>query len=59
MNSLYFYVDGDVKVRDHCHITEKYRGSAHGDCNIIKLNQKIAVVFHHLKHYGFHLIMQI
>ena len=27
------YVD-DVKVRDHCHITEKYRGSAHRDCNI-------------------------
>ena len=20
-------VDGDVKVRDHCHITGKYRGS--------------------------------
>ena len=20
------YVDGDVKVRDHCHITGKYRG---------------------------------
>ena len=22
------YFDGDVKVRDHCYITEKYRGSA-------------------------------
>ena len=28
------YVDGDVKVRDLCHITEKYRGSIHTDCNI-------------------------
>ena len=28
------YVDGDVEVRDHCHITEKYRDSAHRDCNI-------------------------
>ena len=27
------YVD-DVKVRDHCHITGKYRGSAHRDCII-------------------------
>ena len=28
------YVINDVKVRDHCHITEKYRGSAHRDCNM-------------------------
>ena len=28
------YVDNDVKVRDHCHITGKYRSSAHRDCNI-------------------------
>ena len=25
------YVDGDVEVRDHCHITGKYRGSARRD----------------------------
>ena len=25
------YVDGDVKVRDHCHITRKHRGSTHRD----------------------------
>ena len=23
------YVDGDVKVNDHCHIIAKYRGSAY------------------------------
>ena len=41
------YIDNDVKVRDHCHITGKYRDSAHRDCNINrKLNQKIPVVFH-------------
>ena len=28
------YIDNDVKVRDHCHITEKYRGSVHRYCNI-------------------------
>ena len=27
-------VDGGVKVRDHCHITRKYTGSTHRDCNI-------------------------
>ena len=28
------YVDNDFKVRDHCHITGKHRGSAQRDCNI-------------------------
>ena len=28
------YIDGDVKVRDHCHITGKYRSFAHRDSNI-------------------------
>ena len=43
------YVDHDVKVRDQCHITRKYRGSAHRDCNInAKLNHKFPVVFHNL-----------
>ena len=33
------YVGNDVKVRDHCHINGKHRGSAHRDCIInLKLN---------------------
>ena len=52
-------VDGNVKVRVHCHITEKYRGSAHRDCDIsIKLNHKIPIAFHKLKNYDPHLLMQ-
>ena len=36
------YFDGNVKVRDHCHITVNYRGSGHRNWNInVKLNQKI------------------
>ena len=36
------HVDVDVKVRDHCHITEKYRDSAHRDCGIkVISNHKI------------------
>ena len=38
------YVENDVKIRDHCHTTGKYRGSAHRDYNIsIKLNHEISV----------------
>ena len=53
------YVEGDVKVRDHYHITGKYRGSAHRDCNIkVKFNHKTPIVFQNLKNYDSHLIMQ-
>ena len=27
-------LDKDIRVRDHCHITGKFRGSAHQDCNL-------------------------
>ena len=44
------YIEDDVKVRDHCHITRKYRGLAHRDCNInVKLNDKTPVIFYNLK----------
>ena len=53
------YVDNDVKVRDHCHMTGKYRGSLHRDCNInLELNHKIPIVFHNQENYDSHLIMQ-
>ena len=53
------YVDGDVKVRDHCHFTGKYRASRRGDCSIkFKLNHKISVVSYNLKMYDYNVIMQ-
>ena len=53
------YIDNYVKVRDHCHITGKYRRSARSDGNInLKLNHKISIVFHNLKNYDSHLTMQ-
>ena len=37
---------GDDKVRDHGHITGKYRGAAHWSCNInLKLSKKVPVIF--------------
>ena len=53
------YVQGDLKARNDCHITGKYLGSAHRDCNFkVKLNHKILIAFHYLKNYIAHLTMQ-
>ena len=49
----------DNKVRDHCHITGKYRGAAHWSCNVnLKLTRKIPVIFHNLRGYDSHLIIK-
>ena len=49
-------------VRDHDHMTGKYRGAAHKECNLkLKLNLKtmpIPVISHNLKGYEGHLLMQ-
>ena len=56
------YTDKDVLVRDHCHITGKFRGSARKECNLklrIKPEDiKIPVIFHNLRNYDSHFIMQ-
>ena len=56
------YTNKDIRARDHCHITGKYRGSAHQDCNLkLKIDPnkiKIPVIFHNLKGYDSHFIMQ-
>ena len=38
--------DQEKKVRDHCHITKKFRGAAHVN---LKLAKNVFVVFHGLK----------
>ena len=56
------YTDKDVRIRDHCHISGKFRGSAHQECNLklrIKPDDiKIPVIFHNLRGYDSHFIMQ-
>ena len=52
------FTDEDKKVRDHKHVTGKYRGSADSDCDInLKLTKTVPVIFHNLRGYGCHLIM--
>ena len=56
------YTNKDIRVRDHCHITGKYRGSTHQECNLkLRVNPeevKIPVIFHNLRGYDSHFIMQ-
>ena len=56
------YTNQDIRVRDHCHITGKYRGSAHQECNLqlrVDVEKiKIPVIFHNLRGYDSHFIMQ-
>ena len=49
----------DDKVRDHCHLTGKFRGAAHNCCNINYNFKyiKIPTFFHNLKNYDSHLII--
>ena len=50
----------DEKVRDHCHITSKFRGAAHWSCNInFQLTKKVSVIFQNLKNYDSHLIFSV
>jgi len=53
-------IDKWTKVRDHDHLTGKYRGPAHNFCNLkygIR-HMRIPVVFHNLKGYDSHFIIK-
>ena len=49
----------DDKVRDHCHLTGKYRGAAHNQCKLnCKLPNFYPVIFHNLSGYDTHLFIK-
>ena len=50
---------GEDKVLDHCHLTGKYRGAAHEDCNLnFKIPKFIPIIFHNLSVYDSHLFIK-
>ena len=52
--------DDNEKVRDHRHITSKFRGATHQVCNLnFQLTKRIPVIFHNLKGYDSHLIFSV
>ena len=53
--------DKDINpvVRDHCHISGRFRGAAHNNCNInAPLQSKMYIYFHNAKGYDNHLIIE-
>ena len=47
------------KVRDHYHVTDKFRGAAHNKCNInLRLPRKLPIIFHNLQGYDGHIIFK-
>ena len=47
------------KIRDHCHYTREYRGTAHSICNLkYSVPKKIPIVFHNGPNYDYYFIIK-
>ena len=52
------FIDSDEdEVRDYCHVTGKFRGAAHWECNInFQLTKNVSAIFQNLRGNDSHLI---
>ena len=52
-------IDNDEeKVRDHCHVTGKFRRAVHWNCNInFQLTKEVPVILHNFRGYDSHLVL--
>ena len=52
-------INNKDQVRGHYHITGKFRGAAHKECNSkLRIPRKIPIIFHNLEGYDGHLIFR-
>ncbi|XP_071177928.1 uncharacterized protein [Mytilus edulis] len=51
------FTDSTIRVRDHAHVSGKFRGASCRDCNLnFKEHTFVPVIFHNLKQFDAHLI---
>ena len=47
------------KVKDHCHVTGKFRGATNNKCNLkLRIPRKLPIIFHNLQGYDGHIIFK-
>jgi len=52
------FTQDDSRVRDYCHLTRRYTGAAHSNCNLNYKNSFYSIVFHNLSGYDLHFIIK-